>query len=104
MGTALTVSGTGVFDLNGFSQTVASLADGGVSTGTVTDSGAAALFTVSDAATNSFSGDITGSLALTKTGAGTLTLCTANTYSGATTVMPAHFGTALPTLCQSARP
>ena len=30
VGTALTVSGTGVFDLNGFSQTVASLADGGV--------------------------------------------------------------------------
>ena len=36
--TTLTVQGTGTFDLAGFAQTVAGLADGGVSTGTVTDS------------------------------------------------------------------
>ncbi len=49
-GTTLTVSGTGIFDLGGFAQTVAGLADGGVNTSTVTDSGATATFTVNDAA------------------------------------------------------
>ncbi len=85
-GTTLTVSGTGIFDLGGFAQTVAGLADGGVSTGTVTDSAGAASFTVNDAAANSFSGSITGALALTKTAAGALTLSGANTYSGITTI------------------
>ena len=50
------MTGTGTFDLNGESQTVAGLADGGVSTGTVTDSGGPATFTVNDAAANTFSG------------------------------------------------
>ncbi len=84
--TSLTVSGTGIFDLNGFAQTVAGLADGGVATGIVTDSGAAATFTVNDAAASSFSGQIGGALSLTKTGAGTLILSYADTYSGTTTI------------------
>ncbi len=82
----LTVNGTGTFDLNGFAQTVGGLADGGVNTGTVTDSGLAANFTVNDAVANSFSGTIGGALALTKTGLGVLTLSHANTYAGATTI------------------
>ena len=87
--TTLTVTGTGTFDLGGFAQTVGGLADGGVSTGTVTNSGAAATFTVNDGLANSFAGLITNganALALTKTGAGTLTLSNTNTFSGATTV------------------
>jgi autotransporter-associated beta strand protein len=84
--TKLTVDGTGTFDLGGFAQTVAGLADGGASTGTVTDSAAANTLTVNNNAANSFSGKISGSLALTKTAAGTLTLSNANTFTGATTV------------------
>ena len=87
--TTLTVTGTGTFDVGGFAQTVGGLADGGVNTGTVTDSGAAATFTVNDGVANSFAGLITNganALALTKTGAGTLTLSHANSYTGVTTV------------------
>ena len=68
--TTLTVKGTGTFDLGGFAQTVAGLADGGVSTGTVTDSGATATFTVNAAGAYSFSGLLSGTLTLTKTGLG----------------------------------
>ena len=87
--TALTVQGTGTFDLAGFAQTVGGLADGSVTTGTVTDSGAAATFTVNDASASNFSGLITdgsGALSLVKNGAGTLTLSHANSYTGSTTI------------------
>jgi autotransporter-associated beta strand protein len=79
--TALTVSG-GTFDLSGFGQQVASLSG----TGTVTDTGAAAALTVSTAFDDAFNGTLTGSLGLTKAGAAKLTLGTANTYTGGTTV------------------
>ena len=86
-GTTLTVNGTGTFDLNGFAQTVGSLADGGVITGVVTDSGGAATLTVNNSGSNTFSGTISGTnLSLAKTGAGTLTLSGNNTYGGGTTV------------------
>ena len=52
----------------------------------MTDSGAAATFTVNDAGGNTFSGLLSGALSLTKTGAGVLTLSHANTYSGPTTI------------------
>ena len=55
----------------------------------MTDSGAAATFTVNSVAASSFSGTITNganALALTKTGAGTLTLSGNNPYTGTTTV------------------
>ncbi|HPM84133.1 MAG TPA: autotransporter-associated beta strand repeat-containing protein, partial [Candidatus Anammoximicrobium sp.] len=82
-GTTLTVAGSGAtYDLNGFAQQVGGLSDGGVSTGTVTNSGSAATFAVNNAVANTFSGTITGSLALTKTGTGVLTLSGANSYSG----------------------
>src|SRR5439155_22166617 len=70
-------------DLNGYAQTVASV----TGSGTVTDSGAAATFTVNNAGADTFAGALTGVLALTKTAAGTLTLTgSSNTYSGATTI------------------
>ena len=84
--TTLTVQGSGTFDLAGFAQTVVGLADGGVTTGTVTDSGAAATLTVNDVGANTFSGLLSGALSLTKTGSGALTLSHANTYSGPTTI------------------
>ena len=84
--TTLTVQGSGTFDLAGFAQTVAGLADGGVSSGTVTDSGTAANFAVNDAGGNTFSGLVSGALSLSKTGLGALTLSHANTYSGPTTI------------------
>ena len=84
--TALTINGTGIYDPAGYSQTVGSLSDGGVSTGTLTDSGAANVFTVNEAGTHAFSGVISGNLILTKSGAGTLILSGANNYSGLTTI------------------
>ncbi|MBM3996179.1 MAG: hypothetical protein FJ303_18810, partial [Planctomycetes bacterium] len=79
-GTALSVTGT--FDLAGFNQTVGEV----TGAGTVTDSGAAATFTVNNAVADLFAGFLTGSLNLTKTNAGTLTLTGANSYTGTTTV------------------
>jgi autotransporter-associated beta strand protein len=78
---ALTVAGT--FDLAGHNQTVASLSDGGVSTGIITSSTGTPTLTLNNSSANSFSGIITGSLGLT---ANTLTLTGANTYTGATTI------------------
>src|SRR5207247_1700746 len=80
-GTALSV--TGAFDLNGYAQTVASV----TGSGTVTDSGAAATFTVNNAGADSFAGELGGASAWAKTAAGTLTLTgSSNTYPGATTI------------------
>ena len=81
-----TVSG-GTLDLNGFSNSIGSLAG----TGTVTNSGAAAatLSAGGDNASTTFSGVIqngTGALALNKQGTGTLILSGTSTYSGLTDV------------------
>lgn len=80
-GTALTVNGT--LNLAGFDQQVGSV----TGSGTVTNSsGTASVFTVNNGAADSFAGLISGNLALKKTNAGTLTLGSANTYSGSTTI------------------
>ena len=80
-GTALTDNG--VFDLMGYAQQVGSV----TGTGIVTDSGAAANFTVANSAADSYAGTLTGSLNLVDAGASTLTLSNAgNTYTGSTTV------------------
>src|SRR5207253_2520077 len=81
--TATPLSVTGTLDLAGFNQQVSSV----TGAGTVTDSGAAATFTVNNAGADTFAGTLTGAnLALTKTGAGTLTLSNASTYGGSTTI------------------
>ena len=82
-------SGSGTFDLNGYDQTVASIATSGNGTlNTITDSGGAATLTVTGS--SSFSGNITGNntaLTVADTGTGqTLTLSGNNTFGGATTI------------------
>ena len=75
---ALQLADGAIADLNGFSQSVASLGgNGGVLLGsaTLTTGG------------GSFGGTIAGAGSLVKTGAGTLTLTGANTYSGGTDVL-----------------
>ncbi len=88
-----TVSGSTAnmtYDLAGFNQTLASLASGaGVTTtnGIVTNSGAAKTLNLSNASgTTTYSGTISGAIALTKSGASTQILGGSNSYSGLTTV------------------
>ena len=82
------VSVTGTLDLNGFNETINGLSGAG----TVDNTAAATTPTLTvgnNDATSTFSGVIqntAGTLAITKTGAGTLTLSGANTYDGATQV------------------
>ena len=86
---SLTVAG-GTLDLNGNSITVSSLNGPGAAGAVDTISGGTPTLTVGDFNANGvFSGAIqntAGSLTLSKTGAGSLTLGGASTYSGGTTV------------------
>ncbi|MBT3374776.1 MAG: hypothetical protein HN406_04215, partial [Lentisphaerae bacterium] len=78
--TAVTVAGGATLDLDGNSDTVASLAGAGdVALGTGT-------LTTGDANDTTLSGVMSGSGGLTKVGSGTFTLSGANTYTGATAV------------------
>ena len=81
----LTVTGT--LDLNTFSETINGLSGAGI---VDTVAGGAPTLTVgSNDQTSTFSGTIqntAGTLALAKTGTGTLTLSNTNTYAGATTI------------------
>ncbi len=73
-------------DLNGFSQTIGSLAGGGTTGGTVS-LGAATLTMGGNGASGTFAGIISGvGGSLIKDGSGNLTLSGANTYTGLTTV------------------
>ena len=79
-------------NLNGFSQTIASLATnpttGLTGTKTVTSASAATL-TINGSADSTYAGIITGaSLALVKQGSGKLTLTGVNTFGGGTTIDP----------------
>jgi autotransporter-associated beta strand protein len=83
---ALVVNSGGFFNINGFAETVGSLAGAGV----ITNTGAAQTLTTGGDGTNTtFSGVITNqasALNLVKTGLGTQVLSGANTYTGTTAI------------------
>jgi autotransporter-associated beta strand protein len=82
-------AGTGILNVNGFNQTIGRLLDGGTyyANETVTNSAStAATLTINQSANSTYQGKITGNLALTKQGGGTLTLAGGNTYTGETTI------------------
>jgi autotransporter-associated beta strand protein len=84
---ALTVASSASFDMNGFSETVGSLAGAGAVISSVV--GTSTLTTGGDNTSTTFQGIIqngSGTVALIKAGTGTLTLTGANTYTGITTV------------------
>jgi fibronectin-binding autotransporter adhesin len=79
---------SGILDLNGNNQEVTGLSVG-QSSGTNANeihSQTAATLTVNNSSASSYSGKISGGIALTKTGASTLTLQGQNEYSGTTTI------------------
>src|SRR5579871_258272 len=80
-GSATTVAGGATLDLNGFSQTVATLAGAGT-----VSLGSARLTTGGDNTSTTFGGSISGSGGLTKNGSGTFTLAGANSYTGSTII------------------
>ncbi|MCE9591263.1 MAG: autotransporter-associated beta strand repeat-containing protein, partial [Planctomycetes bacterium] len=80
------VSVAATLDLNGFSETINGLSGAGIVDGT---SGTPTFTVGANNQTSTFSGIIkntAGTLALTKTGTGTLTLSGTNTFAGATTI------------------
>jgi fibronectin-binding autotransporter adhesin len=97
--TQVQIAGGATLDLNGYSQTIGSVVDIGLSGGDVA-LGGATLTTGNDNLNTSFSGDITGSGNLVKIGTGIFDVSGASTYTGATTinagVLSASSTTALP--------
>jgi autotransporter-associated beta strand protein len=75
--TAVTLASGATLDLNGFGQSIGSIAGAG---GNVDVS--AALSVGSDNTSTTYAGTFTGSAGITKTGSGTLTLVPSSTYSG----------------------
>ncbi len=89
--TAVTMSATGtpVFNLNGFSERIGSLASSNTSAAVqLGNPGSATTFTVGDSTNTTFSGVVSGgsNAAFTKEGTGTLTLNGTNTFTGAVSV------------------
>jgi fibronectin-binding autotransporter adhesin len=80
---AVTVADLAIFDLNGFDETIGSLAGPDGSTVTL---GAGTLTTGGNDGTTEFAGVISGTGAVVKEGSGTFTLSGVNTYFGGTTI------------------
>ena len=83
---AVIIDSNGTFLLNGFDQSVGSVADG-VNGGGVIQLGAATLAAGSDGTDTVFSGVIDGDGGITKLGAGTWTLSNHNSYLGKTSIL-----------------
>ena len=81
-GATLTLNSSGVFNLNGFNETISQLSSSSSTASVVL--GGSSVLTISG--TSSFSGVISGTGGLTKSTGGTLTFTGANTYSGTTTI------------------
>lgn len=79
---------SGSLDLNGFNQQLSGLlAQGDAWRQTVTNTHATrATLTLNNTTTNTYAGQLTGNLALAKSGAGALVLSGANSYTGATQI------------------
>ncbi len=78
-----------IYDMNGFSQTVGGIADGGTTGGTkmITNSGGTEVtLTVNNSSAYTYSYLINGAIKLTKSGSAKFTLAGANTYTGVTTI------------------
>ncbi len=75
--------GAASYELNGWSQTLAGLTG---TSGTVDSNAGSPTLTIDSPSTDTFAGDLTGSLSLDKAGSGTLTLSGTNAYTGDTTV------------------
>lgn len=73
-------------ELNGFSQQLAGLTRTAANPATVTNSGTAAVLTIDTTGTPAYAGDITGALALVKSGSGSQSLSGAVSFNGNTTV------------------
>jgi autotransporter-associated beta strand protein len=87
--TALSIGSSGAtFDLNGASQTIASLSDSGGGGGVVTNSASStATLTINPSSgSTTFSGAIRGPISLVKTGIATQVLAGASAYAGGTAV------------------
>jgi autotransporter-associated beta strand protein len=85
----LTASGASLvkFDLAGFNQTIGGLSSAGsVSTVEITSSASLSTLTVAGTNVTTYAGLLSGNLALTRAGTGTLTLSGANTHTGGTIV------------------
>ena len=83
---AVTLSSTATLDLNGFSDSLGSLSGAGTVTFGALSTGGNSLGVGSNGASTVFTGIITGSGSLAKTGTGTLVLASANSYTGSTTI------------------
>lgn len=90
---------SGILDLSGTVQTIASLSDLGGSGGVVTNSvGVSALLTINTTSNTTFSGSLGGGINLVKSGSGTQAISGANNYTGNTTVNAGALAFGQPTL------